>query len=256
MLFERIRRTQKPVFIFLAVMFALGFALLGVGSSGNINALDFLHLGGSSPNSISKLSDTVAKSPNDATAWIRLAEAYSAAGQADQAINAYVSYLRLRPKDQTALTAVSGLLEQRAQLESRNASAYQAVASFYQSNGASSVLSGLAFSSSLSDPVAAQLAAPYSQQANAIGSQLTTDLQQATIYRQSLAKLDPRNSYNQELLGFDAAEARSYQVSVKAFEAFLKLVPATNPEAARVKSVLKQVQALAATSPGSTTPGP
>ena len=84
MLFERIRRTQKPVFIFLAVMFAFGFALLGVGSSGNVNALGFLNFGSSSSNPISKLSAQVAKSPQDARAWIQLAQAYVAANQPDQ----------------------------------------------------------------------------------------------------------------------------------------------------------------------------
>jgi cytochrome c-type biogenesis protein CcmH/NrfG len=253
MLFERIRRTQKPVFIFLAVAFALGFALLGVGSAGNINALDFLHLGSSNPNSISTLSDAVAKNPNNAVGWIRLAEAYSAANQPDQAINAYGSYLRLRPKDQSALTAVSTLYEQRAQLNSQNAAAYGAVASFYANSGAHSVLSGLSFSS-LTDPLATDTAAPYEQQASALGQQVTTDLQQATIYRQSLAKLDPRNSFNQEALGIDAANARSYAVSAAAFKAFLKLVPASSPEAKRVKAFLKQVEALAASS--STPPTP
>jgi len=37
-LFERIRRTQKPIFIFLAVMFGLGFVALGVGQG--VNGVD------------------------------------------------------------------------------------------------------------------------------------------------------------------------------------------------------------------------
>ena len=44
MLFERIRRGQKPVFLFLAVMFGLGFVALGVGSgAGGINLGDLLN---------------------------------------------------------------------------------------------------------------------------------------------------------------------------------------------------------------------
>ena len=46
MLFERIRRTQKPIFIFLAVMFGLGFVALGVGQG--VNGVD-LWAGSSTP---------------------------------------------------------------------------------------------------------------------------------------------------------------------------------------------------------------
>ena len=63
MLFERIRRGQKPVFIFLAVMFGLGFVALGVGSgAGGINLGDILN---TSSVAISSMSDGSAK-----TTWI------------------------------------------------------------------------------------------------------------------------------------------------------------------------------------------
>lgn len=240
MLFERIRRTQKPVFIFLAVMFALGFALLGVGSSGNVNALNFLNFGSSSPSPISKLSDQVAKSPQDARAWIQLAQAYVAANQPDQAVNAYASYIRLRPKDQSALTAVSTLLEQQATLNSQNAQAYQAVASYYQQGASSTVLGALPFATSLTDPLASQLSSPYQQQASALGGQAQSDVQQAMTYRQSLAKLAPRNAFNQEALGIDAYQVRNFVLAATAFKAYLKLVPASNPTAKRVEAFLTQ----------------
>ena len=70
MLFERIRRTQKPIFVFLAVTFAMGFVLLGVGQgAGSINALDFLTGGTSSSDPTSSLKDQVTKNPKDAAAW-------------------------------------------------------------------------------------------------------------------------------------------------------------------------------------------
>ena len=70
MLFERIRKTQKPIFVFLAVTFAMGFVLLGVGQgAGSINALDFLTGGSSSSDPTSSLKDQTTKHPNDAAAW-------------------------------------------------------------------------------------------------------------------------------------------------------------------------------------------
>ena len=50
MLFEKIRRTQKPVFIMLGVVFAISFAFLGVGSAANgVNPLDFFNSSSSAP---------------------------------------------------------------------------------------------------------------------------------------------------------------------------------------------------------------
>ena len=82
MLFERIRRTQKPIFVFLAVTFAMGFVLLGVGQgAGSINALDFLTGGTSSSDPTSSLKDQVTKNPKDAAAWQQLAAGLSEPGQ-------------------------------------------------------------------------------------------------------------------------------------------------------------------------------
>ena len=120
MLFERIRKTQKPIFVFLAVTFAMGFVLLGVGQgAGSINALDFLTGGSSSSDPTSSLKDQTTKNPNDAAAWNQLAAAYRSQGKNDDAISAYESYLNLKKDDQAALSAVSGLLETRAVLQLR-----------------------------------------------------------------------------------------------------------------------------------------
>ena len=82
MLFERIRRTQKPVFIFLAVMFGLGFVALGVGQGANsidLGSLFSSSSGSSSSGSISSLQSRVQSHPKDAGAWLQLARAYETA---------------------------------------------------------------------------------------------------------------------------------------------------------------------------------
>src|SRR5207244_4936464 len=73
MLFEKIRRTQKPVFIFLGAVFALSFVFLGVGSGvGGISLGDLLGTSTSSGASISSLNDKVRKNPQDAASWLVL----------------------------------------------------------------------------------------------------------------------------------------------------------------------------------------
>ena len=68
MLFEKIRRTQKPVFIFLGLVFALSFVFLGVGSgAGGISLGNLLgQSSGSSTPSTSDLLNKVHSDPKDA----------------------------------------------------------------------------------------------------------------------------------------------------------------------------------------------
>ena len=83
MLFEKIRRTQKPVFIFLGLVFALSFVFLGVGSgAGGISLGNLLgQSSGSSTTSTSDLLNKVHSDPKDATAWRQLGDAYQTSGQ-------------------------------------------------------------------------------------------------------------------------------------------------------------------------------
>src|ERR671936_868446 len=86
MFFMRLRRSTKPVFIFLAFVFALSFVFLGVGS-GSAGIGDLLrgnfHLfgGSSSTSSVSKAQDRIKKNPKDARAYRDLARAYEAKNQ-------------------------------------------------------------------------------------------------------------------------------------------------------------------------------
>jgi tetratricopeptide (TPR) repeat protein len=254
MLFERIRRTQKPVFLFLAVTFGLGFALLGVGSGAgsSFNFLNMISNGGSS-SQISSLQSAVQSHPSDAGSWLKLAQAYEVQGQNDQAISAYASYLRLRPKDGSALATAAGLVEQRGQLEQQNASAYGAVAGFFDPTGSGGTsLSGLKIAGRASNPLTTAAAQPYQSQARALDSQASSDFQQAVAYRQTLVRLDPRDANNQDLLGYDAAYAQNFPVSLQAFKAYLKLVP-KGQESTHIKTFLPQLELQAKVNPGAST---
>ena len=108
--FVRLRRRQKWLFVTLAIIFAVGFVGLGVGS-GNGGGLQSLYnsiLGGGGGSSISQAQDAVKKNP--VTGYPKLATAYEQAGQPAAAIGALKSYLLLRPKD-AATWAELGSLE-------------------------------------------------------------------------------------------------------------------------------------------------
>ncbi len=244
MLFERIRRTQKPVFVFLAVTFMLGFVLLGVGQgAGSINSLDFLTGGSSSSDPTSSLKDQVAKNPNDAAAWKQLAVAYQGQGKTDDAINAYESYLNLKKTDPSALTAAATLLETRAYYASVNAQNYEAAAQFNGTDTNSSFFSAIKADQLATNPVATAAASGFSTQAQTYQSQQSTDTQVALGYRKILAAKDPKDALNQLGYGYDAANTRDYPTAIKALQTYLKLAP-TSTQAPQVKQLIKELQSI------------
>ena len=249
MLFERIRRGQKPVFIFLAVMFGLGFVALGVGSgAGGINLGDLLNTSSGGSGSISDLSAKTREHPNDATAWLQLAEAYQADHQTDAAIGAYLRYIGLRPKDPAGLTGGAALLELRAQQTQSQLSKAQALASQYTSPSTASAAQSLKLAPALSHSVEDALAQPYNTRVQTLQSRLSSDYLQATAIRQKLVDLDPKNAPYQFALAQDAAAGRQYTTAAKALKAYLDLEP--NLDAAtrqQLEQTLKALQAFGTT---------
>lgn len=120
--FGRLRRKTKWVFAFLAVVFALSFVFLGVGSGGSA-LTDFLngniHLFGSGGGpSIESLQKNVAKNPTDPKARLKLANALKTKSDTDAtqtvpAIAAYKAYLKLKPGNTSALTELGTLYSTR-----------------------------------------------------------------------------------------------------------------------------------------------
>lgn len=119
--FMRIRRRAKPVFILLALAFAGGFVLFGVGSGSSgigdlMNGSWIFGSGGneSSTPGIRKAQDLVEKNPKDAASYRALATAYRNASRPDEAITPLTRYTELRPKDTDALLELASLHAGRA----------------------------------------------------------------------------------------------------------------------------------------------
>ena len=81
--FSRMRRRAKPAYLLLAILFAVTFAVLGVGSGSN-SGLDQLFSGlnifSSNGSSVSKALKEVQKKPSDPKGFRDLATAYEARG--------------------------------------------------------------------------------------------------------------------------------------------------------------------------------
>src|SRR6266516_77465 len=114
MFFPRLRRHAKWVFVFLALVFGLGFVGFGVGAGG-VGFGDILKGGGGSGvPSISSAQKRIDKNPKDAQAFRDLATAYEAKGDTASAITALESLTQLRPRNVDALRELSGLYLRQA----------------------------------------------------------------------------------------------------------------------------------------------
>jgi cytochrome c-type biogenesis protein CcmH/NrfG len=249
MLFERIRRGQKPVFVFLAIMFGLGFVALGVGSGASgVNLGDIFNSSSGSGSSISDLQSKTRDHPNDAPAWLQLAAAYQTDGQTDAAIGAYLRYIGLRPKDQNGLSGAATLLELRARKAQTGLTKAQALAAQYTTPETASAVQSLKLAPALSHPVQDALSKPFTTRVQTLQSQISSDYVQATAIRQKLVDLDPKNAPYQFALAQDAAAGRQYTTAAKALKAYLDLEPNLDQATRQqLEQTLKALQAFGTT---------
>jgi hypothetical protein len=108
MFFTRLRAHAKWMFVFLALVFGVGFVGFGIGANQNASIGDLLRGGGGTSGgnvSVSDAREQVQKSPKSAQALRTLSTALQEDGQTDEAIVVLNRYLALRPKDRTPARA-------------------------------------------------------------------------------------------------------------------------------------------------------
>jgi tetratricopeptide (TPR) repeat protein len=240
--FIRMRKSAKPVYVGLAVVFAVTFAFLGVGSgtNGGLDQLfSNLNIFKKDKASVSAALDDVQKHPNDPAAYRRLATAYQAKGNTTGAIDAYQRLTTIKQKDAQAWGSLAGLqLAQAQQYQQEYAQAYQA-----QQLAAPSVTfkpTGKLGEALGTNPIESAAA----NEANTV----TNDLYQKTLlgyqnavgsYKQ-LAKLQPNNANAQFQLAQAAQTAGDSATAVTAYKAYLRINPDTST-AAQIRQLIKQL---------------
>jgi tetratricopeptide (TPR) repeat protein len=250
--FTRLRVHAKWVFLVLAICFALGFVIFGVGSgsTGISDALQNAFNFGGSGTSIGSLEKQVGKNPQNATAWRNLATAYETKQRTGDAINALERFTALRPKNADALGELASeyvLLDQQYYTDYQNglaAGSVAAPASQFQLSTTSPF--GKAFGAAKSQsPIDAAVLSQQSSEIQTLASNLTTEENLTVSTYQRLAKLQPKDATTQLQLGQAAESAGNNAVAIAAFKKFLKLAP-TDLQAATVKKDLKALQAQTA----------
>jgi tetratricopeptide (TPR) repeat protein len=244
------------VFVVLALVFALGFVVFGVGSgsSGISDALQgaFNFGGGGSGTSISKAKKAALDHPRTPSKWQDLATAYEQKQQWRGAVDALNHLVSLRPKDGEALQELAGdqtQLENQiySDLVARQATAASLVPAATFQPSTSTTL-GKALTNG--NPIESALEAHAQTNLSAMQEQLVTAEANTESTYQKLADLTPNDANAQLLLGQSAQNAGDNATAIKAYKAFLKLAP-SDPEAAQVKSQLKSLDASTGTGPAS-----
>lgn len=246
--FSRLRRQAKFMYVLLAVLFAVTFAFLGVGSGSS--GLDQLFsginiFGGGSGDSVSKALKEIKASP--AKGYRDLATAYERKGDTPNAITALQQYTDLRPKDADAFAELGGLQLSQAQTyvnEYQAAAAAQQAAAPSQSFLPTGTL-GTAIGTNPIEQSSAQLA---SSQTLKLYQQATLSYQHAVSSYQTVATLRPHDANAQFQVATAAQSAGQYGVAVAALKQYLKLNPETT-QRAQVEAMIKRLTAASSPTP-------
>ena len=246
MFFTRLRGHAKWMFVFLALVFAVGFVGFGIGANQNASIGDLLRGGGGGSNgnvSVSEARDLVRKNPKNAAAQRSLSTALEEDGQTDEAIVVLNRYLALKPKDTDALQELAGLHLGRATALARDAQEAQVRASYLTFGSTFSTPLDLGNGATLGpDPIDDAI----STQANQAVSKAYTGAQDAFRKAEEtydrLAAVSPRDPNIQLELAQAAQQGGDIPKAITAYEKFLKLAP-DDPTAPLVKQQIAQLKA-------------
>jgi tetratricopeptide (TPR) repeat protein len=245
--FGRLRVHAKWMFVFLALVFSLGFIFLGIGS-GSTGISDIVQnffngtSGGGS--SLSSLQKKAQEHPKDAKAWMDYANKLQQKDKPDDAAAALQTYTQLKPKDTGALLQLAGLYLQRASdwetlLNASNARS-SALSPTYPLNPSPSSKLATALSS-VASPLTQALSSGSSSVTQNEQAKVTTYLTQRVNVYKRLAKLQPLDATTALSLATAATDAADAKTAIAAYKTFLKLAP-NDSQAPAARKTLKQLE--------------
>jgi tetratricopeptide (TPR) repeat protein len=240
--FMRLRKQAKWVYVLLAVLFALTFAFLGVGSgsSGLDQLLNNLNIfGGSSGPSVSKAQKYIQDHPNAAKGYRDLATAYEGKGETAAAISALQQYTTVKRKDGQAWSELAGLQTTQAQnylTDYQNAYYAQQLAAPSQSF----LPTGTLATAIGSNPIESAQTQTLQTRVNDLQQRVQLAYNSAMSSWQEVTKLQPRNSGAWLQYAQAAQTAGSTAAAVTAYKKFLALDP-TSSNAQQIRSIIKQL---------------
>jgi tetratricopeptide (TPR) repeat protein len=246
MFFPRLRRQAKWVFVFLALVFAVGFVAFGVGSGStgisDILRGNFFGGGGTSTSSLAKEKQkAIARNPKDISAYLDLAGIYQQNQDETKALATLSKAEQVAPKNFDVLNRIAGIYSGQAELERQNAQNAQIV--YFENTVAPP---GLDPSSTLGKAITSD---PYNDvlktRANEAYSKMVSAFTKAEgAYKQLVsAAAGTSQEANAQLQLAGAAQiSGDTAAAVSAYTRFLKIAP-DSPNALAVRQTLAQLKA-------------
>ena len=241
MFFPRLRRSAKWVFVFLALVFGLGFVVFGVGSDVQSGIGDIFRNAGSTDTgpSVEEARDQVRERPNDPLAQRELSTALQNEGRVEEAIAPLQKYVDKRPRDEEALRELAGLYSTKAARLSQEVQLAQLESQ--QASLGSALVPGLTLSTGqpvVTNPVTDALTARANEKLTRAYTAAQTAATQAVQTYRRLAAIAPNDASVQADLAQTAQSAGDLATAISAYERFLKLAP-DDPSAGIIRDQLK-----------------
>lgn len=251
MFFPKLRRHAKWVFVFLALVFGLGFVGFGVGAGG-VGVGDILRDGGGSSGgvSVSDARKRTEKDPKDAEAFRDLSTALQTEGTIDEAIVALGAYVELRPNDASALRELAGLHLTIAREQQQIAQTAQVRGASLGVGAVSGPQLDLGGGQTLgADPISSAVAAVTSRQSTEALTEAQEAFENALAAYARLQIVSPDDPSVLLELAPVAIDAGDLGKAIAAYERYLKLAP-DDSNAPIIRQQLKQLRAFQASQGG------
>jgi tetratricopeptide (TPR) repeat protein len=244
--FSRLRRHAKVMYVLLAIVFALGFVLLGVGSGSNgisdaLQGFFGQNSGTSLGSQIDDKQHAVEQSPKNVGLYLDLAGLYQSDGQEAKALATLRKARQVAPNNLDVINRIASIYGGQA---GRAADNYRAVYAVYAENVTSSP--GLDTSSPLGQALTSD---PYTQglqtQLNNAYTKVTAAYQKvAGVYQQAATVAKGTSEEPNALLQWASAaqSANDVTTAITAYQQFLRIAP-DNANAPAVRQTLAQLQA-------------
>jgi tetratricopeptide (TPR) repeat protein len=240
--FMRLRRKAKLAYLVLAVLFAITFAFLGVGSGTN-GGLDQLFSGlnifSSSSNPVSKAQKEIKDHPTAAKGYRDLATAYEGKGDTVNAITALQQYTTYKPKAAAAFSELGGLQMGQAQAYR---TAYEAATQARQlaAPSASFLPTGKLGQGIGSSPIEQAAASQVDASVQTLQQQTQLAYTNSVASYQKAATLQPNEPNAWFALGQSAQTSGDVTTALKAYKHYLKLSP-NSTSAAQIRQLIKSL---------------
>jgi Flp pilus assembly protein TadD len=240
MFFPRLRRHAKWMFVFLALVFGLGFVAFGVGAGG-VGIGDALRGSGGGSTSVESARKKTEESPKDVVAWEDLVTALQTEGDTAGAVAAQQQLAALQPKDpdvwrQLAALQIAlvGEKQTRAQIIQGNAAINAAGQNF--------PLLTVDGDNLLGDPIGQAINADAATQVQRLQLEAQAAAAGAVESYKQVVALEPRDPSVQLGLAQAAQAVGDVATAIAAYERFLELAP-EDPSASAVEQQLAQLRA-------------